>query len=176
MSSTKTTAGRLTAKQERFARLVASGSSQSDAYKDAYNAENMGENAIYVNACKLMANAKVASKVSSLRQEAAEAEGITVESSLAELNRLKKAAVEGNNYGAAVRTEALRGKLAGLYVEKTEDVGLALSDEELARSIAGEDPAAYEICLALAKGEPMDAERIAAIAARHLNETARNAG
>jgi hypothetical protein len=167
---------KLTAKQERFARLVASGSTYVDAYRDAYAVDKSKETTIYPNASKLMANNKILTRVDQLRNDAAKAEGITVESSLQELDRLKKEAVEGNNYGAAIRGEELRGKLAGLYVEKTEDVGLALSDEELARSIAGEDPAAYEICLALAKGEPMDAERIAAIAARHLNETARNAG
>lgn len=52
--------------------------------------------------------------------------------------------------------------------KKLEDVGFQQSNEEIAQSIAGDDPACYEIVLALAKGEPMDARRIAVIAARHL--------
>lgn len=163
----------LTAKQDKFARLVASGClpkpTFSAAYREAYNAENMPPEQVWTESSLLMSNQKVAKRVDELRNAGAEAEGITVESSLQELNRLKAEAAEGKNFGAAVRTEELRGKLAGLYVEKHEDIGQQMSDEELASSIADAGTAAYEVVLGLTKGEPMDAARVASIAAKHLD-------
>jgi phage terminase small subunit len=58
----------LTAKQEAFAQAVADGMTQSDAYRSAYNAGKMKPEAIHVNASKLMADAKVALRVASLRE------------------------------------------------------------------------------------------------------------
>lgn len=160
----------LTAKQNHFVRMVATGSSYSDAYKAAYSAENMTGPTIYVKASLLAGQDKIRANIDNMRDAAAEAEGLTVETSMKELNALKKAAVDGGNYGAAVRTEELRGKLAGLYVERHEGIAQTMSDEDLAKSIAGADHGpAYDVSLALARGEPMNAERIAGIAARHMN-------
>jgi len=58
----------LTAKQEAFAQAIASGKTQADAYRDAYNAENMKENSVWTNASKLMSDAKVAQRVEELRK------------------------------------------------------------------------------------------------------------
>lgn len=58
----------LTAKQESFAQAIAAGKTQADAYRDAYDAENMKENSVWTNASKLMADAKVAQRVEELRK------------------------------------------------------------------------------------------------------------
>ena len=58
----------LTVKQEAFAQAVASGKTQADAYRLAYNAENMKENSVWTNASKLMSDAKVAQRVEELRK------------------------------------------------------------------------------------------------------------
>lgn len=158
----------LTHKQGRFARLVAAGSTFADAYREAYDCKTDKLESVYQMASRVMGNVKVTSRVDELRQSAAESEGITVESSLQELDRLKRKAAEGKNFGAAVRTEELRGKLAGLYVEKHEDIGQQMSDEELASSIADAGTAAYEVVLGLTKGEPMGAARVASIAAKYM--------
>ena len=63
---------KLTAKQEAFAQGIADGLGQADAYRMAYDAEGMKENSVYVNASKLMKNAKVAQRVSELRSEVQE--------------------------------------------------------------------------------------------------------
>jgi hypothetical protein len=61
----------LTSKQEHFARLVAEGNSQSDAYRDAYNSSGKIDS-VNVNASKLMADAKIALRVAQLKQDLAE--------------------------------------------------------------------------------------------------------
>ena len=63
---------KLTAKQEAFAQGIADGLGQADAYRMAYDAEGMKENSVYVNASKLMKNAKVTQRVSDLRSEVQE--------------------------------------------------------------------------------------------------------
>jgi hypothetical protein len=161
---------RLTAKKDQFARLIVGGSKQVDAYRQAYGCEKSNNATVRRNASRLLKDPEVRDLIESIRIEAAAEAGITVEESLKKLADLGIAAQEKGNMGAAVRAEELRGKIAGLYVEKREDITNQISDEEIARSIAGNDPACYEIVLALATGEPMDARRIAAIAARHLEQ------
>lgn len=58
----------LTAKQEAFAAAVASGKTQADAYRSAYNAENMKENTVWSKASVLMADGKVSARVDELRK------------------------------------------------------------------------------------------------------------
>lgn len=58
----------LTIKQEAFASAIANGKTQADAYRSAYNAENMKENSVWTNASKLMSDAKVAQRVEELRK------------------------------------------------------------------------------------------------------------
>lgn len=59
----------MTPKQEAFVQAIASGMTQADAYRSAYNAENMKENSVWTNASKLMADAKVAQRVEELRSK-----------------------------------------------------------------------------------------------------------
>jgi len=55
----------LTAKQIAFADKVAEGSTLSDAYRHAYDAESMAPSSIHVEACKLMADPRIAQRVNS---------------------------------------------------------------------------------------------------------------
>lgn len=57
--------------------------------------------------------------------------GCTVETHLAELQRLSHAAEAAGNYGAAVQAEKLRGEVQGLYVSRYEDVTKGVSEKEL---------------------------------------------
>lgn len=61
----------LTSKQEQFAQNIADGMTQADAYRNAYNAENMSDNSIWVNASKLTADAKVAVRIKELKDKIA---------------------------------------------------------------------------------------------------------
>lgn len=62
----------LTAKQEAFCQAVASGMNQSDAYRSAYDAENMKAETVQSKACLLMAEGKVRARVDSLKQSLSE--------------------------------------------------------------------------------------------------------
>ena len=62
----------LTAKQEAFCQGIADGLGQADAYRAAYDAGDMKENSVYVNASKLMKNAKVTQRIAELRSEVQE--------------------------------------------------------------------------------------------------------
>jgi len=58
----------LTVKQEAFARLVASGANQSDAYRQSYNVDNSKPETIHTHSSKLAADVKVARRIAQLQQ------------------------------------------------------------------------------------------------------------
>lgn len=57
----------LTAKQEAFCQAIADGMNQSDAYRKAYDAEEMKPITVIKRASELMANGDIAGRVASLR-------------------------------------------------------------------------------------------------------------
>lgn len=59
----------LTPKQERFIQNIVSGMSQRQAYKEAYNAENMTDESIDVEACRLFNNPNVSLRYKELLEE-----------------------------------------------------------------------------------------------------------
>jgi phage terminase small subunit len=59
----------LTPKQEAFCQAVASGMTQADAYRHAYDAKNMQDNSIYREASVLMADPTISQRVQELRDE-----------------------------------------------------------------------------------------------------------
>lgn len=61
----------LTAKQEEFAKNVATGMSYSDAYRSAYNTSRMTDKSIWEKSCELANNVKVAERLKELRDMAA---------------------------------------------------------------------------------------------------------
>ena len=116
----------LTPQQEKFAQLVVEGHNQSDAYRGSYKAGRMNARTINEEASRMMANPDIAARVESLRKPIVEAVAIagrmTLESHIAELERLKELALEAGKFEAAIGAEVHRGKAVGLYVTKTEDV------------------------------------------------------
>ena len=58
----------LTAKQEAFAQGLANGLGQADAYRAAYDAENMKDNSIYRKAHDLIENVKITARVAELKK------------------------------------------------------------------------------------------------------------
>lgn len=58
---------KLTAKREKFAQCIADGMTQSDAYRAAYNADNMKATSINVNASKLCADTNIKQRVAQLK-------------------------------------------------------------------------------------------------------------
>ena len=62
----------LTPKQENFARYVAEGKTQADAYRMAYDCENSSNDTIYSRASELMRDGQISARVEELKQGAAE--------------------------------------------------------------------------------------------------------
>ena len=114
---------KLTAKQERFAQLVASGSSYSDAYRQAYDAENTAGPTINSNAYKLaVEHNAVAMRIEELQGDVGQEMQIHAQDLVAELQEIANAPVQGP-VRAADKIAAVReiGRLAGLYRDDRRD-------------------------------------------------------
>lgn len=114
----------LTPKQEKFALAVASGKTQSDAYREAFNVRpTTKDTSVNVNASKLMADTNIAQRVEELRKPIADKAMITLESHIERLKELAELAIEQGQIAAAIKAEELCGKASGVYVEKRQITG-----------------------------------------------------
>lgn len=111
---------KLTPKQERFANLVAEGNAYSVAYREAYDAENMSNEVIWVKASELMSNGKVAVRVMDLQERAAERTLVTVESITKELQEAAELAKDERQPAAMTGAIMGKAKINGLIVNKSE--------------------------------------------------------
>ena len=111
----------LTNKQEAFAQAVASGMSQSDAYRASFNVRTTTKpESVNQAASVLMANVNISSRVAELRKPVVEAAQITLKGHLERLSELSRLSQESGQMSAAIAAEVARGKASGLYVERTE--------------------------------------------------------
>lgn len=114
----------LTPKQEAFALAVASGKTQSDAYREAFNVRpNTKPTSVNVSAAKLMADPNINQRVEELRQPIAQKAMITLESHIERLKELANMAIEQGQIAAAIKAEELCGKASGVYIEKRQITG-----------------------------------------------------
>jgi len=111
---------KLTSKQENFCHAFIELGNASDAYRAAYDAEEMLPNTVNRKAHDLINNGKIAARIEELRAPVVERVRITLESHLDELERLKEIALQKDNINAALTAEMGRAKAAGLYVTKVE--------------------------------------------------------
>lgn len=93
---------------------------------------------------RILADEGVRLVLAELQAEAARQAGVSLEGHVMELARLRDAAKAEKQYAAAIRAEELRGRTAGYYVDRHEEVPAArVSDEDLAKQAAriiGADP------------------------------------
>jgi len=113
----------LTPKQEAFARFVSEGDTLAGAYRKAYNAENMQNNSIHVNASQIMADTKISLRVAELQELAAERTLVTIESLTAELDEDRQLARNEGQASAAISAVMGKAKLNGLLKDKLEHTG-----------------------------------------------------
>lgn len=78
----------LTPKQEKFAQEVASGKSQADAYRAAFNCAKSKPETVHAHASRLMATDKVSARIAELRGMIADKLAISNERVLREVARL----------------------------------------------------------------------------------------
>lgn len=116
----------LTPQQDKFARLVAEGYSQSDAYRGAYNVrEGTKAESINVNACKLMSDTNIAQRVRELSNKIEEKVVKEFSKSkiqiLEELEKLKDIAMNSDDIREARANIVEQAKLLGYYIDKVEN-------------------------------------------------------
>ena len=126
----------LTAKQEKFVRNIIQGMSQREAYKNSYDAENMADDSIDVEACKLFNSPKIAQRYKELQERLATASVMTAQERLEYLTRIVcgteleqgMVTVDGEDFikeypvDLSTRLKAIdiMNKMQGEYVTKVE--------------------------------------------------------
>lgn len=112
----------LTTRQEAFAQAVASGKSQSEAYREAYPAAaKWKSDAVWSAASRLMANSKVSARVEAIRAELAERGLWSREQSVKVLSEI---AAAGEKDSDRVRAVAELNKMHGFEApQKVEHSG-----------------------------------------------------
>lgn len=119
----------LTPKQEAFVEAYRETSNATEAYRRAYDTKKMSENALNVEASRLLDNPKVALRLSELQQLSAERHNITIDSltemtmkAFAEAQRI--APTTGQMQTASmIKAAEFLGKLHGLVVDRSEMTG-----------------------------------------------------
>lgn len=110
----------LTPKQEKFAQKYIELSNASEAYRQAYNAENMSNDAIKVEACRLLQNPNVALTVMKIQEQHAERHRVTVDSITKELDEARSLAMEEKQTSAAISASMGKAKIHGLIIDKAQ--------------------------------------------------------
>jgi len=113
----------LTQKQENFCLSYIETGNASEAYRRAYDAENMKEATVNNKSHVLLKNGDITARLSELRAPVVAKAQITLEQHLIDLKRLRDLAEASEKFGPAVQAEMARGKASGLYVDKTELTG-----------------------------------------------------
>lgn len=128
----------LTPKQEAFAQAYVETGNASEAYRRAYNAENMKPTTIMVKACTTLAQDKIRARVGELQSEAMERHQITVDTIAELLMEDRDFARENETPAAAVTASMGLAKLYGLMTEKHEHTVTDLGAVLLAARTRGE--------------------------------------
>ena len=136
----------LTAKQEIFIQGIVRGLSQRQAYKEAYNTDNMQENTIDKEACLLFNNPKISERYNELLKELQDESIMTAKERMKWLSDVVRGKIKHTSYdgnGEAYENEAyisdkLRAidtlnKMSGEYTTKVEanvntDIKVTLED------------------------------------------------
>lgn len=103
----------LTPKQEKFCQVYIETSNASEAYRQAYNCENMQIDTIHTAACKVLGNYKVALRIKELQEEHKQRHMVTVDSLTKELEELKFFAMDKEQAAAAISAVMGKAKIHG---------------------------------------------------------------
>lgn len=122
----------LTAKEEKFSVNVFSGMTLTDAYKDAYDAENMSDKTINEKACLLAKKDKVRTRIQQLRDEANSEKII----SAIRRKEILTEIVLNENIDSKMKAIDILNKMDGEYIQKIQadvdnhvDIEIKLDDD-----------------------------------------------
>ena len=127
-------------KHEKFVKAICIGNmSNAEAYRSAYGADK-SVSVASAAANRLLKSVKVITRVSELQAKAAEKHEITVESMIDEFNEIVGKASAKEQYSAAVAALTAKAKLAGLWVDRAENLNgnYAISDKPLSEQECAE--------------------------------------
>ena len=112
----------MTPKQEQFARLYVETGNASEAYRQAYNADNMKPETVTNEAYKLLQDPDISAMVDGLKEEARQRHAVTVDDLLSELEQARAAALAAPTPQSSAAVSATMGKaiMLGLLVDKAE--------------------------------------------------------
>ena len=112
----------LTDKQETFALAVFEGNNFSDAYRAAYDTQNMNAASIHREAHALTVNPKVTARIDGLfHDKEKEQRMLRLSRSEKVISKLEQVALrDGEADGTQVRALELLGKTMGLFIDKVE--------------------------------------------------------
>jgi len=116
----------LTPKQERFVQLVVGGATYSDAYRGAFDVENMSDPAINTEASRLANNPKISPRIKALQESAAEAATIaalwSLELSIKTKRQALKIGIDKGDSRAIIQASESLDKLCGLEPARKVDI------------------------------------------------------
>ncbi|HHW7568801.1 TPA: terminase small subunit [Mannheimia haemolytica] len=104
----------LTPKQEAFCLAYIETGNASEAYRQAYETEDMKPETVHRKAKELMDNGKITARIEELKAEHAERHKLTVDDLLAELEEARLLAKEKENPNAMTQATMGKAKLLGL--------------------------------------------------------------
>lgn len=123
----------LTPKQERFAQVVASGKSQAEAYRTAYDVKpETRDDSVWVSASQLASDPKVSLRINELKQELAAKVLWTKEQSVAVLAKIAQEEDTARDKIAAIKElNAMHGHNAPVTLKHEGEVGIrVLKDQD----------------------------------------------
>ena len=134
----------MTPKQEQFARLYVETGNASEAYRQAYNADNMKPETVTNEAYKLLQDPDISAMVDDLKAEARQRHAVTVGDLLSELEQARVAALAAPTpqSSAAVSATMGKAKMLGLLVDKAEikaEAEISTKQEEYTPPLTGDE-------------------------------------
>ncbi len=105
---------KLTEKQERFSLAYLETGNASEAYRRSYSPKKMAAKTVNEEASRLMADPKIAARITELRQPAVEKAQYTLDLALKEAHEAFEIAKLKENGGAMATAVQLKAKLCGL--------------------------------------------------------------
>jgi hypothetical protein len=145
-----------TAKEQAFARAyVENAGNASEAYRSAYNASGMSDNAVAVEAHRVLKRPNVSLIVAQLQDEAAKRFELTHDGVIRMLFEDRIKARELGQMASAVRADELIGKHLGMFADRRKNTG-HIRMEELVVQLEG---LTLEELRALSRGDGPEALR-----------------
>lgn len=108
----------LTPKQDNFCRLYIELGNASEAYRQAYDADDMNDNVVGVKAHELLNNGKITVRLNQIRSEHMKRHNLTVGDLLKELEEARQAALGAENPQSSAAVAATMGKAKLLGLDK----------------------------------------------------------